>query len=409
MGDRLAVAKLQVLWPLICAQLVYGLLKRRAEALELDFKEVQRWWGSYSRQGVAGCVTSGVQAQWKANLPRLESLLAAELAVWKEGNDTSFADAMAEMRASGSRGPLRRPDGAEKFPYAVMKATEEGAVRRMAGLSQEESEEKARTVARARMALIRPLLASAPTDEELENYAHSFGTSGASLRNWLERYWKTKSIESLMPQRVSAEQIRLAESVTAQLGPAMDDEEPVAPVGMPARGAHESIIARVPREKAKDALAQEIGRLRRVAVEQMYLRKGDAAGDHWFEEGGEKAMAWYVAMKTERPESLRMWCRAYEQAVRGELLKFTEAGSKEFAFALRALLDRNPVPLRDMGWSEQQIAETVRRGREAGARGIEPKKLTSSIVLEFNSHKGAMDGDGHERFMARTRRKIVFV
>ena len=405
----MAVAKLQVLWPLICAQLVYGLLKRRAEALELDFKEVQRWWGGYSHGGVAGCVTSGVQARWKANLPRLELLLATELAAWKSVNDTAFTDAMAEMRASGSRGPLKRPEGAEKLPYAVMPEPATGEVRRIGGLSQEQSDEKARVVARARMALIRPLLSSVPTDAELENYAHSHGTSGASLRNWLESYWRTKSIDSLMPKRVSAKQTALAESVAAQLGTAMDDDEPVEQVGLPTRGAHEEIAAREPKRKARDAVAQEIGRLRRVAVEQVYLRRGDAEGDHWFEEGGEKAMAWYAALKTERPESLRMWCRSYEKAVRAELRKFTEAGSKELASAWRLIFDRNPMPLRDMGWSEQQIAEVVRRGRQAGARGIEPIKVTLFMVQEFNSHKGAMEGDGHERFMTRTRRKIVFV
>ncbi len=407
-GDRMAVAKLQVLWPLICAQLVYGLLKRRAESLGLDLKEVQRWWGDYSKRGVAGCVTSGVQLHWKANLAPLERVLAEEVAAWKAANDTAFVDAMAEMRASGDLGPLKRPEGANKLPYALMPVAAEGEVRCVAGLSQEESQEKAMFVARARLAVIRPLLSSVSTDLALEQYAHDMGTSGASVRNWIASYSHSRCVKALMPKRVYQTHIDFANLVKCKLGDAMDVDEPAQQIGIPQRSASDGVAPRERVQRPRDAAAEEIGRLRRVAIEQCYLRRGDAEGDHWYEAGGEKALDWYVAMKS-RPETLRLWCRAYERAVRAELLTFLDPGSKEIAAAWRALFDRNLVPVRELGWSEQQIAELVRRGRRAGARGVEPVKVTASMVQAFNSHQAALDGDGDERFMARPGRRIVFV
>ncbi len=409
-GDRMAVAKLQVLWPLICAQLVYGLLKRRAEALGLDFKEVQRWWGRYSHDGVAGCVTSGVQQHWKANLHPLESVLAEEREEWKAAQDTSFVDALAEMRSSGSLGPLRRPEGAERLPYAVLPepGKDDSGVRRVAGLTQAETDERARVIARARFIVISPLLGSVPTDAALEMYAHSHGTCGASLRNWLASYFRVQSVDGLMPSRVYEKHTQWAEEVAARTGASLAEDQSAQIVGIALKGPTDQLTKREAPVRARHEASQEIGRLRRVAVEQFYLRKGDSQDDHWTEEGGEKALAWYLFMKTERPETLRLWCRSYEGAVRKELLRFTKAGSIEIASLLRAIFNRNLVPLKDLGWSEQRISEAVGRGRAAGARGVAPIKVTSSMVQELQMHQAAMKDDSSEQFIEKARRRIVF-
>ena len=415
-GGRMALAKLQVLWPLICAQLVYGLLKRRAEALDLDFKEVQRWWGGYSRDGVAGCATSGVSAYWKSNLPPLERALSAELEKWKAAGDTTFTDAMSEVYRTGDLGKLKLPLNARDLPYAApfVPGDAQGGIRVVAGQSDEVTQAEAMQVARARFDVIEPLLTSIPTDRELEDYAHGHGTSGASVRNWLARFSKTKQLESLMPNRVyrwhvgwaqEREAVKARVALQTQKG-AGEGAKPV--FSQLVKPIEARISPKAATAKPRDVACEEIGRLRRVAVEQASFRKGDPGDADWTDKNGQAEFDWHLEIRR-RPETLRLWCRAYEKAVRQELLRFTSPGSFELATLLKVVLNRNMMMSSQLGWSDEKIDQAVARARAAGARGLQPKNVTADMVREVWKHSKAMAHGDSKTFMGRARKHDDFI
>ncbi len=281
----------------------------------------------------------------------------------------------------------------------------------MDGKTEADATEQADRVAKARWSVIAPLMNSDPTERELEAYARAQGTSGASLRKWLYSYWDAKSIDALKPKRVNSRHMSWVAEIEARKSWEVDDQ--AQPMGMGDQGL--SWMA----AKAGDVLsekqeqigmgsrvaAREIGRLRRAAVEQAILRRGDGAeDDHWIDAKGRAERDWYLVQKG-KPETLGLWRCVYEKAVR-EVALLASPGKNEVGALEKAVLDGNLAPLRQLRWTNWQIEKAIDRARTAGAKGLEPDRVTSEMVLELRKHAEVLKRRGTKTFIERAERCV---
>ncbi len=257
--------------------------------------------------------------------------------------------------------------------------------------------------------MIAPLMDSAPSDRELEAYAQAQGTTGDSLRNWLWSYLNAKSVDALMPKRVNRRHMRWVEEIEARNSSEGEGRaKPLAMAGQ--RLAWMAVnMGDVPSQKQEQIgmrsplAAREIGRLRQVAVEQANLRRGDRSdGGYWLDVKGLAELNWYLLQK-DRPETLRLWCCAYEKAVREVAMLLALPGTNEAAALERAVLDRDISALRQLRWATRQIEKAIDRARTAGAKALEPVTVTSKMLLELRNNVEALKHRGTKTFIVRAQ------
>lgn len=215
------MAKLQVLWPLMCcfqaSGSVYGFGAARAESLGLDRKEMLRWWHEYKCSGVAGVIPSGVQARWKQWLPELENRLSAERQSWRQaGNDTFDRALMGELRCAEQGQYLPVSQEAMRV-WQDLRSEEEAAqgIRPHQGHGSEQAQKIAERIGICREILLEPIVSRRYTDRAINAYAEDWATSGPTMRLWLDWYKPELGWKSVVPSRLTEGQINWLKSVEA--------------------------------------------------------------------------------------------------------------------------------------------------------------------------------------------------
>lgn len=214
LGHRFALAKLQVLWPLMCCieinGTIYGFGEHRASSLGLDRKEMLRWWHEYKLRGIAGAIPSGVQAKWKLCLPQLESRLEEERGLWRDAGDVLFETALDEAMNQGNLNQrLKVPKEIKQlWPHLCYSQVEDRErVTAAAGMSMEETNQLVDRIGLCREILIKPLLMRLYTDSAINEYGKAWGSSGATIRLWLDWYKPALGARSLNPSRLTSGQV----------------------------------------------------------------------------------------------------------------------------------------------------------------------------------------------------------
>jgi len=213
LSHRLALAKLQVLWPLMCCisitGSVYGFAERRATSLGLDRREMLRWWHEYKCRGVAGVIPSGVQAKWKLWLPELEPVLETERAEWRDAGDVFFCEELHRFLAFDElHKPLRLvKEIASSWPTLLYAQDEPHGIKPYKGFDREQTEHVARQIGIAREVLLLPVVPRRYTDAAINSYATDWCTSGATMRLWLDWYQVDLGYRSVMPSKLTAGQV----------------------------------------------------------------------------------------------------------------------------------------------------------------------------------------------------------
>jgi hypothetical protein len=189
---RMAIARLQVLWPLMCYhsvhRTIYGFAGNRSGPLGLDRKEMLRWWAGYSDRGVSGAVQSGVHQAWKIGLPELEKRLMEERLEWAAEGDTFFVESLRTAVGRGGVVHLQVPQGAQTRRYAVRATEGEAAVKPLKWHTLDQTIAMCRRIGVCREILLKPVLSRMYTDAAINSYAHDWGLSGPLMRNWLQSY-----------------------------------------------------------------------------------------------------------------------------------------------------------------------------------------------------------------------------
>ena len=62
-----------------------------------------------------------------------------------------------------------------------------------------------------------------------------------------------------------------------------------------------------------------------------------------------------------------------------------------------------------LGWCDEQIDQAVARARAAGARALQPTKVTAAMVSEVGERTQAMKRDDSRTFMGRVRQFDEFI
>jgi hypothetical protein len=215
---RLALAKLQVLWPMMVrfdiTGTVYGHAEPRADKFGLDRREMLRWWADYKARGVLGSVPSGIQAKWKQWLPQLEPMLLQERKEWLEAKDTFFCDELRRVMASGRLGQRLTIGAALRQAWPSLAYDQEPRGTPAHGaLGKQQASEVGLRIGVCREILLAPICSRRYTDAALNEYASDWWTSGATMRVWLDWYRAPLGARSVMPARLTSSQVEWLELV----------------------------------------------------------------------------------------------------------------------------------------------------------------------------------------------------
>ncbi len=209
---RLAMARAQVIWPLAVRRhlkgTIYGHAQVRADELGLAKREVLRWWDSYQYKGLMGVLPAGEmppesRKRWECTLATLEDKLQAERTNWAKQGDRFFVEALRGVVGTGGlRAYLPISQDCERHWRGVLETKSERPPAAHADHDQTSTIDMAQRTGVCREILVAPLVDRAFRDWALEAYAQAWGTTGPTLRSWLNKYDRDQGAKSLTPERL---------------------------------------------------------------------------------------------------------------------------------------------------------------------------------------------------------------